>query len=524
MINCHGYQLVMAMCASPLQEIVDPAKQVDNKSNTSSTLKQKEPVDPQDTRHVYTDQEAEHLQVMKEENGESKSIVDPSKLLPERVSSVYPIPFIVAGSQSSQTNYDSEINLHMRYEFEAERLKSFVGWPLNELVHPEQLARVGFVYTGEGSLVQCFQCGVRYRNWLKGDIPLSVHQGCNPDCLFLRTLSCKSKSSSLERPQELTVNNQSENFSLGFPDYTDQATRLQSFKYCGGVLPKEELTETGFYMIARRDLYNRVPSSTKGSDKDDDDSQPILGILYPPSWSSNPPPLSPPPGGCVSGEQNGSSHKKLDYNTLTSLNSLETTCKAEDTVYNESLSVTETVEMMDTRVNTTEGNSHLSGALRVSSRNHDSRHACLLKRCHFSTDHPPPGGWDGSAPQGCIIPPDFSAPSSADPYACYPYPISCYQERPITEIMTLRHYHADMCKLTEDLDNYNIEPVSVSDNVGEEHFVLGQCHICKDNIVKFSFIPCGHTMCSTCSRMIMDSTRQCPYCRCLVTTIHRIYL
>ena len=72
--------------------------------------------------------------------------------------------------------------------------------------------------------------------------------------------------------------------------------------------------------------------STKGSDKDDDDAQPIPGILYPPSWSSNPPPLSPPPGGCVSGEQNGSSHKKLDYNTLTSLNSLETTCKAEDTV------------------------------------------------------------------------------------------------------------------------------------------------------------------------------------------------
>ena len=253
-VNCHGYQLVTAMCASPLQEIVDPAKRVDNKSNTSSTLKQKEPVYPQDTIHVYTDQEAEHLQVMEKENGESKLIVDPSKLLPEQVSSVYPIPFVVAGSQSSQTNYDSEINLHTRYKSEAERLKSFVGWPLNESVHPEQLVRVGFVYTGEGSLVQCFQCGVRYRNWLKGDIPLNVHHRCNPDCVFLRTLSCKSKSSSLERPQELTVNNQSENFSLGFPNYTDQATRLQSFKYWGGVLPKEELAEAGFYMIARQDV------------------------------------------------------------------------------------------------------------------------------------------------------------------------------------------------------------------------------------------------------------------------------
>ena len=40
-----------------------------------------------------------------------------------------------------------------------------------------------------------------------------------------------------------------------------------------------------------------------------------------------------------------------------------------------------------------------------------------MKECrsHFSTCHEPPGGWDGNAPQGCIIPPDFSAPSILDP-------------------------------------------------------------------------------------------------------------
>ena len=62
------------------------------------------------------------------------------------------------------------------YQSEEERIKSFVEWPLNEAVHPEQLARVGFVYTGDGALVQCFQCGVKYRHWYKGDVPLSVHQ------------------------------------------------------------------------------------------------------------------------------------------------------------------------------------------------------------------------------------------------------------------------------------------------------------------------------------------------------------
>jgi len=39
-----------------------------------------------------------------------------------------------------------------------------------------------------------------------------------------------------------------------FPDYSDQATRLQAFKYWGGVLPKEELAEAGFYMIAHWDV------------------------------------------------------------------------------------------------------------------------------------------------------------------------------------------------------------------------------------------------------------------------------
>ena len=42
--------------------------------------------------------------------------------------------------------------------------------------------------------------------------------------------------------------------SLQFPDYSDQAIRLQSFKHWGGVLPAQELAEGGFYMIARRDV------------------------------------------------------------------------------------------------------------------------------------------------------------------------------------------------------------------------------------------------------------------------------
>ena len=151
------------------------------------------------------------------------------------------------------------------YQSEAERIKSVVGWPLNETVHPEQLARVGFVYTGEGALVQCFQCGVKYRHWYKGDVPLNVHQKCNPRCPFLQTLTSKSKPSPPEQPptrsyiqpESIGSNTQSigvSKHSLQFPDYSDQAVRLQSFKHWGGVLPAQELAEGGFYMIARRDV------------------------------------------------------------------------------------------------------------------------------------------------------------------------------------------------------------------------------------------------------------------------------
>jgi len=82
--------------------------------------------------------------------------------------------------------------------------------------------------------------------------------------VFLHTLTSKSKSVEEQRPsaffiqpESMLPGTQNDNIvieSLEFPDYSDQATRLQSFKYWAGVLPKEELAEAGFYMIARRDV------------------------------------------------------------------------------------------------------------------------------------------------------------------------------------------------------------------------------------------------------------------------------
>ena len=228
----------------------------------------------------------QRLQAVKGERGKTKSVVAPSKPLNPRLTSSIgqlqssslivskAIHTVVTGLNEPRLSYGGSFDDHPgaslpitpgNYQSEAERIKSFVGWPLNEAVHPEQLARVGFVYTGEGALVQCFQCGVKYRHWYKGDVPLNVHEKCNPRCTFLQNLISKSKSGPPEqRPTRSYI--QSEPFgnnsegeeiskhSLQFPDYSDETIRLQSFKHWGGVLPVQELAEGGFYMIARRDV------------------------------------------------------------------------------------------------------------------------------------------------------------------------------------------------------------------------------------------------------------------------------
>ena len=73
------------------------------------------------------------------------------------------------------------------YQYEIQRIWSFVRWPLWEVVHPVQLACVGFVYTGKGTLVQCFQCGIKCRDWDRKTSPFVVHYTLNRRCPFVKT-------------------------------------------------------------------------------------------------------------------------------------------------------------------------------------------------------------------------------------------------------------------------------------------------------------------------------------------------
>ncbi|NXH50956.1 BIR7B protein, partial [Dicaeum eximium] len=65
------------------------------------------------------------------------------------------------------------------------RLSTFENWPQNSHIHPEQLARAGFFYTGQGDVVRCFYCDGGVRSWSFGDDPWREHAKWYPECEFL---------------------------------------------------------------------------------------------------------------------------------------------------------------------------------------------------------------------------------------------------------------------------------------------------------------------------------------------------
>ncbi|KAM3664146.1 baculoviral IAP repeat-containing protein 7 isoform 2-T2 [Ammospiza maritima maritima] len=65
------------------------------------------------------------------------------------------------------------------------RLSTFENWPQNSSIHPEQLARAGFFYTGRGDVVRCFYCDGGVRSWSLGDDPWREHAKWYPECEFL---------------------------------------------------------------------------------------------------------------------------------------------------------------------------------------------------------------------------------------------------------------------------------------------------------------------------------------------------
>lgn len=65
------------------------------------------------------------------------------------------------------------------------RLKSFAHWP-NQEVTKFELAKAGFIYTGDDDIVICPVCKIEGYRWVSGDDPMADHRVWSPNCPFFR--------------------------------------------------------------------------------------------------------------------------------------------------------------------------------------------------------------------------------------------------------------------------------------------------------------------------------------------------
>ncbi|XP_056363699.1 baculoviral IAP repeat-containing protein 7 [Oenanthe melanoleuca] len=91
---------------------------------------------------------------------------------------------VLQGTVSEETALPNEPE-YPEMVTEEMRLSTFESWPQNSSMHPEQLARAGFFYTGQGDVVRCFYCDGGVRSWSFGDDPWREHAKWYPECEFL---------------------------------------------------------------------------------------------------------------------------------------------------------------------------------------------------------------------------------------------------------------------------------------------------------------------------------------------------
>ena len=157
-----------------------------------------------------------------------------------------------AGEVWRLTTSQAAQNYTEKYANSSARLHSFAQWPLGALVTSYQLASVGFYYTGTGTRVRCFSCGLMYDDWRSGDVPLLIHRKHSPLCRYLSTLLTAGPSvpPPLPPPSGPPLPHPSR------PDWANEYTRLKSFKYLPKTVPvaREECARAGLYFLRKPDV------------------------------------------------------------------------------------------------------------------------------------------------------------------------------------------------------------------------------------------------------------------------------
>ena len=71
------------------------------------------------------------------------------------------------------------------YLFEKERKKTFIEWPIPDIISPSDLAKNGFYYTRFKDIVKCIYCGTAIGYWKLGYDIKKIHEQKNNQCPFL---------------------------------------------------------------------------------------------------------------------------------------------------------------------------------------------------------------------------------------------------------------------------------------------------------------------------------------------------
>ena len=76
-------------------------------------------------------------------------------------------------------------SLYKKYD---QRILTFNSWPKSHPIHPGNIARGGFIYTGRGDKVYCPWCQISLVEWESFDLPMDEHRRHSPNCEFILML------------------------------------------------------------------------------------------------------------------------------------------------------------------------------------------------------------------------------------------------------------------------------------------------------------------------------------------------
>lgn len=71
------------------------------------------------------------------------------------------------------------------FQSQKARQSSYIGWPIESIIHASKLVKAGFYWTGEDDCVRCFHCDVGAHSWEVGDDPFEEHVELNSNCPYI---------------------------------------------------------------------------------------------------------------------------------------------------------------------------------------------------------------------------------------------------------------------------------------------------------------------------------------------------